>query len=325
MSSSSSGWNSIRFLPCKGTVFCTASAQRTLGQFLPIGQSIGGRPGNGGSCCLIDGQYHPAALSGSVVFLLRNTGLDGITPGVDGPVRAGIYSISVSDHSAKGFTVYQRHSRLDVRRLAGVGQLHIIVFPLNRGSGLADGEWKFCCTLERCAGDGGFCRIPSVDIVSVGYCIVIPCRQRLPVHRNSDSGCLRCAGVGQSQVSGQSDCQHSITKAAFPNPIKAAFLCTLHQSTGKAGFLMGRGTRGMGVLTDAIAGMTALLHHDRRIVPRAELIPVQSIIRNRDLAVVEIGITVFQQIFKHLIRHNHISWVGTLECTSGKVNTFRVT
>ena len=165
---------------------------------------------------LVDRQHrHRLSTCGGIVALGRNTGLDGVTPGVDGQHElVGKTRPSVINRPIVGFPVHQCYDRLDVRRLAGVGQYLIGGLPRNRGRGLADGEGKFYCTLERCAGVSDFCRIPGIDIVVVGHGIVIRRRQRLPVHGDGNAGFLFFAVIGQSQIIWQRNRQLCPTDAS---------------------------------------------------------------------------------------------------------------
>ena len=169
---------------------------------------------------------------------------------------------SVINRPIVGFPVHQCYDRLDVRRLAGVGQYLIVGIPRNRGRGRLNCERQCEGAGERyaSASNGSFCRVPSVDIVGVGHCIIILRRQRLPVHCDGDAGFLRCAVVGQVQVSGQRSRQHGPADA-FPGRAKAAIFFSQHLITGRAGLVVGGGAIGVGVLVGT--GMRTRLHRIR--------------------------------------------------------------
>ncbi len=121
---------------------------------------------------------------------------------------------SVINRPIVGFPVHQCYDRLDVRRLAGVGQYLIGGIPRNRGRGRLNCERQCEGAGERCAGDSGFCLIPGIDIVVVGHGIVIRRRQRLPVHGDGNAGFLFFAVIGQSQIIWQRNRQLCPTDAS---------------------------------------------------------------------------------------------------------------
>ena len=177
------------------------------------------RCGGSGGCVLIrlvNLQYQCLlSLGGGVIAFRRDTCRYAVESGIGGQHElVGKTRPSVINRPIVGFPVHQCYDRLDVRRLAGVGQYLIGGIPRNRGRGLADGEGKFYCTLERCAGDSDFCRIPGIDIVVVGHGIVIRRRQRLPVHGDGNAGFLFFAVIGQSQIIWQRNRQLCPTDAS---------------------------------------------------------------------------------------------------------------